>query len=94
MEKCRLSLVFSWFLLYGAIQAQSIDPASVWRVDFCIVEPGVNMRYEFYTNYINGDTTINAGPLCKIPLSGHPAGLYLVRIEYDHKVQTKKLMIK
>jgi hypothetical protein len=67
-----VSLIFlSAFLLSFTSSAQSIDPASEWRVNFSYWDPGHEIHEEFYRDFIDGDTTINAITYAKVYKSGY-----------------------
>lgn len=71
MKTKEVIFIISAFLVCCVVNAQSIDTASVWRVNSSIWEPGVEMRYSFYKDYIDGDTTVNGIEYLKIYLSGY-----------------------
>jgi len=54
-----------------SIKGQSIDTASIWRINSSIWEPGVEIRYNYFKDYIDGDTTINSKQYLKVYKSGY-----------------------
>jgi len=53
------------------IQAQTIDPASEWRVNYTYWEPELFVDHYFYKYFINGDTIIDSKDYLKIFKSGY-----------------------
>ena len=53
------------------IKGQSIDPTSTWRVNSSNWEPGVEIQYNYFKDYIDGDTTINSKQYFKVYKSGY-----------------------
>lgn len=53
--------LFAFLVLFVSftMQGQTIDPASEWRVDYFMAEPGY-MNQSFYRDYIDGVTTIDS----------------------------------
>jgi hypothetical protein len=62
--------IFSALMLSFIIQAQSIDTSSEWRVNSGYLDL-MTIHYEFYKDYIEGDTTINTIQYLKIYKSGY-----------------------
>lgn len=81
MKTKKRLLVLTLLLMSILSQAQTIDPASEWRVDSYVAEPGY-MNQNYYKNYIDGDTMINSIEYFKVYASGYsytewvPPGYY------------------
>ena len=61
------------FLISFSIQAQTIDPASEWRVDYSRIDVGSEWYFvnEYYKDFIDGDTAFNSIEYHKIYKSGY-----------------------
>ncbi len=53
------------------VSGQSIDIDSEWRVNSSVWEPGYQIDYRYYKNYIDGDTVINSKVYHKVYQSGY-----------------------
>lgn len=71
MKTPKLLIILALTLASYNIIGQSIEPSSEWRVNFFIGEPQIQTRYEFYRDYIEGDTIINSTSYIKIYKSGY-----------------------
>ncbi len=71
MKTLRLFIILAMSLASFHIKGQTIEPSSEWRVNFSIWEPGIQINYEFYRDFIEGDTIINSHSYSKIYKSGY-----------------------
>lgn len=60
-------------LISFSIQAQTIDPASEWRVNYSRIDVGSEwyFTYKYYKDFIDGDTIFNSNEYYKIYQSGY-----------------------
>jgi hypothetical protein len=71
MKNQKVLFIISAVLVALTIEAQSIDSSSAWRVNSSVCDPGHEIHYGFYKDYIDGDTTINGKDYLKIYQSGY-----------------------
>ena len=67
----KVLFVIGFSLAIFASQSQPIDTTSVWRINHQVWEPGVNMHFTNFIDYIQGETTINGLQYFKIFRSGY-----------------------
>jgi hypothetical protein len=64
-------LLLAAFLFPFAVNSQTIDPASEWRVNHSVWNPGVAIYYYYYKDFIDGDTVIGSHQYDKVYESGY-----------------------
>lgn len=71
MKTPKLIIILALILTAFNVKSQFIDTTSAWRVNSYSGDPGIQTRFEFYRDYIDGDTIINSVLYSKIYKSGY-----------------------